>query len=277
MSVAVNGNSAMLSNDSHVSLTFIGASCNAGLLPMTKANIITFSPEKGRNAVIAVTTYYNPPGKDPIQKDQFFIGATWEEGVLVVNLNKNFISPLGRLGSINDDGDIETLANGQRFISINTKQHPLDEHLQKEKDRLIAKGYRLIDDPNLICKYLIGDANEADLEFAATEDNRSQTERELGKARQQLAEQTDVLERNRQTVKAAIADVEEARATIQRLTEEKKALEKKNDEDKADFVSFVVKISRIIQASRFGNRGLTLNLIGTRVSDFLRENPSKKN
>ncbi len=277
MNAAVNGNSASLSNGSHVQMTFIGASCNAGLSPMTNSSIIPFGPEKGRNAVVAVTTYYNPPGKDPIEKDQFFIGSTWEGDKLIVNLNQNFISPLGRLGSINDNGDIETLANGQRFISINPAYHSLGENLRKEKDRLIEKGYRIIDDPNLICKYLIGDANEADLEFAATEDNRSQTERELGKAQQQLAEQAGVLERNRQTVKAAIADVEEARATIQRLTEEKKALEKKNDEDKADFVSFVVKISRIIQASRFGNRGLTLSLIGTRVSDFLRENPNKKN
>lgn len=271
MSATASGGAAVISNDPNVTFLFVGASCQASLQPMTpNVDSLSLSVEKGKNAVVSIRARYSyaTRGTAHLEFNQFLVGLSWKDDKLVVDLEKNFISPLGRLANMDESGNLQTLANGQRFVAL---------HPESKKEDWTIKGYRIIDDPNLICKYLIGDANEADLEFAATEDNRSQTERELGKARQQLAEQADVLERNRQTVKAAIADVEEARATIQRLTEEKKALEKKNDEDKADFVSFVVKISRIIQASRFGNRGLTLSLIGTRVSDFLRENPNKKN
>ena len=259
MSVAVSAGSAVLSNDHYNLLTFIGASCNAGLSPMTMhVSMIPFTPEKGKDAVVAVTSYYNPPGKTPTQNDQFFIGVTWEGEKLIVNLDQNFVSPLGRLGSINDHGNIETLANGQRFISINLGYYSVEgPGLQKEKDRLIAKGYRLIDDPNLICKYLVGDVIAEDLELAATEDKRTETERKLDETEKLVIALRESARQAMGWVETFKNDNLELGQTIQGLKTEVLHLKASKNAIDCSHRAVLLKIYNLIGETGFGTRKKT--------------------
>ena len=147
------GGSAVISNDPGVTFLFVGASCQASLQPMTSdVDSVSLAVEKGKNSVVAIRTRYSAGDRSGrVEFSQFLVGLSWKDDKLVVDMDKNFVSPLGRLANLDESGNLQTLINGQRFVALREEN--------KDGGCWVVKGYRIIKDPNLICKYLVGDAN----------------------------------------------------------------------------------------------------------------------
>lgn len=165
----INGNTEM---------QFIGASCEASARPgHDHLTSITLAPKKGEKAVVALITTCNY-SKQPTIIVSSLIGLRWDGDKLFVDKDEDFVSPSGRLGQVHSSGtSLVVTTRGQRFhCSISCRW------TQAERDELSSVvGVRIVDDANLLCRYLVDQASFEQLEVAASGDLRTAEQKELAR------------------------------------------------------------------------------------------------
>lgn len=160
-------------------LAFLGASCPASAIPGNDGlSSITLSPNKGEEAVVALTTYTRYGGKNPDISAGGLIRLRWEGDKLFVDTDKLFISLADRLGQVVPNGRILLVrTQGQMFgLSIAEPQYR-----DKYERVLLMTGddLRIVHDANLLCRYLVGRATFEELEAVAVEDYRTADEKRI--------------------------------------------------------------------------------------------------
>ncbi len=168
-------------------MDFFGASCRASVRPMTRyLDSITISPEKGKDGVVAFSVeHYAEQKQGDYLKTTLFAPITWNGDKVQVNLDAPFVPHPDRLAQI-ECRDALVVTTKDQVFACRMPSVLGDKDTAKEKEALIKKGYRLVDDANLLCRFLVEQATLGDLEAAATLDKRSQMERELAECRNEL-------------------------------------------------------------------------------------------
>ena len=220
-------------------LMLIGASCKVSITPMTKyLNSISFAVPEGQKAVIAITAVHVLQGKHSQEEHgRFLIPVFWKEKTLMVDLEQPFVPHPDRLGQITCDEDLLVWVGEQKFIAC--PPHVLGKaDLKKKREKLIAEGYRVVDDPNLLCRYMVGQATVEDLKAAATLDRRSQVERELAGTKTSLDTALEVISQLR------------CKLVIERNDRDFLALQLKNNQDQLSREGQVVREIILNQGER---------------------------
>lgn len=176
--VSVSDGIAVISGlNSTTKITLIGASCTASVKPGAyNLDSVTLVPKKGESAVVAVITDYNSMTKGmSLITVGGLILLDWKNGKLFVNKDDDFVSPVDRLGQVHVyEKDLSVTTHGQEFNTARDSWdgiHP--DYLAQKRDRLLKKGVRIVDDPTLLCRYLVGQASFEELEAVASGDLRS--------------------------------------------------------------------------------------------------------
>lgn len=141
----------------------LGASCKTLIPPSAQYSLksLVLQPERGKDAVLAISINTT---RDQLLNEGYLISVYWLKERLMVDLKKNFISPLGRVGQVIGGGNdqskpgIVVLHDNQRFIF--GASH-LSNNLQ----------CRRIEDPNLLCKFLVGEIGGEELDKVAEPNN----------------------------------------------------------------------------------------------------------
>ncbi len=245
------GSVAFVSNDLITRLSFFGASCTANVLPLTGSlSSIVLVPKKGKNAVVAFCLTQIPNSKHSVRMDsyQILVLQAREGEEHVVDMNTQFVSFEGRLGSLTNNGLLVTFGT-QGFISPNVNA----ESFEEKKKELIEQGFRVVKDPNLLCEFLAGDIGPEDLRAAATLDQRSLIERELEEVKGELGNTKSKLEfievclsrerekseRDREDTQTTIREAVEAEGNLQRQVEALKEFVAQDEKVKAELLSQV--------------------------------------
>ncbi len=193
--VAVDRNSAVFSTNlpySCAEMAFAGASCPASSPPGTgEIQTLQISVPTGDPAIVAlkVRTKTNEGKRVGLTtQDSFFIiKAVWREGKLIVDLEELFVPPADRLVGLDGNLDIRVTTGGQVFTTCrNQWASPESLAFREKKETCLASGCRIVNNPNLLLRFAVGQTTLDDLEAAATLDHRSQTERELGQVKAEI-------------------------------------------------------------------------------------------
>ena len=194
LTVAVEKNSAVISaNMPHVnaSMTFAGASCPASVSPVTYGiQSLQVSVPTGENALVALRVIHltrTGKGVGTIHDNyQFLIPIKWENGKLIVGLEEVLVPPADRLLQLASNLDVSITTSGQLFTTCHNEWTPGYPAFEEKKAKCLGDGKRIVEDPGLLLRFALGQATLEDLEAAATLDKRSQTERELARAKAAL-------------------------------------------------------------------------------------------
>lgn len=205
LKVKVEGlNVLLMPVTSNVTIRLVGSSCRASCpVPSSSLNSVVFVLQKGQDAVVAITVIHDPGAKSQNTYVRQIVGLKWINEKVVIDLDTPFLSPEGRLGNIDSQDDLMVQVGEQWFVAVFDNWHGrYSENYKEKKDKALKAGYRLVDDPNLLCRYLIGEATVEELEVAATADRRTQLELALANVSSnldvktaELAEKTAKLDR----------------------------------------------------------------------------------
>ncbi|OHA18530.1 MAG: hypothetical protein A2664_02740 [Candidatus Taylorbacteria bacterium RIFCSPHIGHO2_01_FULL_46_22b] len=183
-SIRIEGGSAVITKDNDEHFSFIGASCPVSTTPFNHyALSVSVAPQKGTRAVVVIGSS-NQPGKKAT--NTFLINLSWEGDKLIADMKNHFVPLPDRLVETGGKqfGFVVTYKD-QRFTTFDSSEFN-DADVPQKRCQLEDKGLRIVDDPNLLCRFLVNQATFEDLEAAATLDKRSQTERDLAWTRAQL-------------------------------------------------------------------------------------------
>lgn len=179
------------------SMMFIGASCTASTPAFTYGvQDVTITPSREESGVVALrVTRETFTGKGiGVHRDEFnfLIPFTWGNGRLVVDLEQPFLGTPDRLGQLVGDGDLTVMTDGQRFTTCRNPWVQLDyPAFLEKKEKMVSQGCRIVEDPNLICEFLAGKKDLADLVAAASLDRREFIVQQLERTRCALAAEMD--------------------------------------------------------------------------------------
>ncbi len=216
-------------------VVFVGASCATSAVPFTRTHDLTISPLGKENGVVAlVIVKESRTGKGATthwDNYQFLVPFSWDEGKLEIDDEHPFLPMPDRLGQINSAYDLMVSTAGQRFSTCRNEwvdpNHPA--YLKKKSD-LLEQGVRIIDDPNLLCRFLVGQATLENLESVATMDKRDHKEyllhiastgwEEEKSKTAQLTKMAAELEKNRDAWKDKWYEVDEDYQSVSRERKE---------------------------------------------------------
>ena len=211
-------------------LAFLGASCPASAIPGNDGLCsVTLSPNKGQDAVVALATYYNHNKKSQEIREGGLICLRWEGDKLFVDVDKPFISPADRLGQVVPFGRIlQVTTRGQTFAMSTIE----DQYRKMYEDPLKLRGARIVNDANLLCRYLVGQATFEELEAVASGDQRSAEKiqiTDLYKRCRSLSNRCWLSENQSrreiegkaaETISAQAGEIQELRAKLSRVTDQ---------------------------------------------------------
>jgi hypothetical protein len=183
-------------------LAFLGASCPASAIPGNDGlSSVTLSPNKGEDAVVALATFFDPGGKNKEIREGGLVRLYWEGDKLIVDTDKLFISPADRLGQVVPSGRIlQVTTRGQTF-AMSTAD---DKYRNMYEEPLTVRGARIVNDANLLCRYLVGQATFEELEAVASGDLRT-------------AERIQFESQYQALLDRSLADLESAKEEVKRL------------------------------------------------------------
>lgn len=184
LTVRASAGSVIIQTIKNIPFTLVAATCDTGTPPSYERRLTSLMvrPQEAKLSLIAITI--NTQGHGYGENHPYIIPITWVNGKIVVDLDSEFISPIGRLGQVVLLGDFRSLhvvVSGQRFVSRALPGDP--------------PAHRVVEDADLLLRYLAGHAADEDLEAAATLDKREFTERELAKRTAELERAQGKLEK----------------------------------------------------------------------------------
>jgi hypothetical protein len=197
-----NGNSIVISaNTLHVNanIGFVGASCTASVMPFTLGVLqsIQLSVEKGRREFVALeikNAVRSGKGGSYYDHYLFLIPIVWKNEKLFANLDEEFVSSSGCLIQLTEELDISITTGEQRFSTCRNgwgdEQCPA---FVSKKKKLIDCGYRIVNNPNLLCQFAVGKISLKALEESASPDGRSTAEIERDELRSQLMKSSAII------------------------------------------------------------------------------------
>ena len=151
-----------------MSINFVGASCPASVVPGTDGSSkIQFSPVRGREDVAALVVVHND-GRRGCLKTAGFVRFRWAREKVEVDLGI-FVSKMG-LVQVMPNGDLLVTTHGQKFGTCHSRYDGRGECFKTKKEFFLKAGCRIVDDPDLLCRYLIGHATFGELEAVASKD-----------------------------------------------------------------------------------------------------------
>lgn len=183
------------------SIMFIGASCTASTPAFTYGiQDVTITPAREESGVVALrVTRETFTGKGiGVHRDEFnfMVPFAWNNGRLMVDLEQPFLGTPDRLGQIVGDGELTVMTDGQRFTSCrNAWVQPDYPAFLEKKEKMVSQGYRIVEDPNLLCEFLAGKKDMVDLQAAATLDRREFIVQQLDRTRCALAAEMEQTQR----------------------------------------------------------------------------------
>ena len=166
-------------------MTFLGASCISSVRPGTdRLNSITLSPSKGEKAVVALITYcmYS---KQPNIIIGGLVDLRWDGDKLIVE-EREFISPPDRLGQV---------MPGIRTLQVTTKGQTFAACWKSYAEELEKQGVRIVEDANMLCRYLVNLASFEELEAVASGDLRTRYEIETTNLKLELRQRREEIAR----------------------------------------------------------------------------------
>jgi hypothetical protein len=173
VSVSVDNGTVVLGGyGADFSVNLIGSSCVTGAIPGNKRlSTVSFAPNKGEEAVVALCVNYGTYRKgDTLTYLRSFLRLYWDGNKLIADLSQ-YICPSDRMGQITAEDDLIVATKGQRFSSLPNGLY--ESHRQERKQELLKQGVRIVDDANLLCRYLVGQATFEELEAVASGDMRT--------------------------------------------------------------------------------------------------------
>jgi hypothetical protein len=92
-----------------------------------------------------------------------------------VDKDEDFVPVADRLGQIHVyEKDLSVNTRGQEFNTAHDAWGGIHaDYLANKRDPLLKKGIRIVDDANLLCRYLVGQATLKELEAEASGDQRT--------------------------------------------------------------------------------------------------------
>lgn len=153
-------------------MEFIGGSGWISLRPSGSSNsAITITAGTGNSGVVVIKVTNTSDRQS--QSSIFMVPINWIDAKMVIDLDKPYVSRPDRLLQVNSEGQITVTTPEFTFTAPS---------IAADRKKLVDEGHRLVDDPNLLCRFVVGQATLADLEAAATLDKRDQIERDLAQA-----------------------------------------------------------------------------------------------
>ncbi len=180
------GTVTLYGGSSSWTVNFIGSSCQAsapaGAHDLTS---VTFTPAIGKREVVALCMVH-ADGKSGVQWICGLVGLTLDGDKIHVDLGFPF--ERDRLGQVTADGKLTVTTEGQRFFYSEGFAENTRRHLSKEPEQCLLQGVRLVNSPNLLCRYLVGQADIRELEAAASGDMRTAEQIRLANVQAELRE-----------------------------------------------------------------------------------------
>jgi hypothetical protein len=175
MSASVKDGTVVLGGyTSDFSVTLVGSSCSASVLPGVRGlSTVSLAPDSGQEAVVALCIRLGSRRKgDCITDLRGFLGLRWEGPKLIVDFGQ-YICPSYCLGQVTDSEDLMVTTHGQVFSTCRNEWIPgAEQYYEKKKQGMLAKRIRIVEDANLLCRYLVGQATFEELDLAASGDLR---------------------------------------------------------------------------------------------------------
>ncbi|MES3031162.1 MAG: hypothetical protein V4697_01980 [Patescibacteria group bacterium] len=214
LSVAVSNNVAVFSMPFHPGwMNFLGASCTACCEAGSSAATFTITAKPGEDAVVVIMTTHKQTSKGGGFDDNLcVIPITWNQGKMIVDLEKPFLSMSDRLlnvsKTVTTGTSLMVTTRGQKFIY--TKTPPAEG----------VEGMRLVANATTLLGYAVGHVSFESLEAAATLDKRSLEEREKTEALARLGQaESEISELQRQLKNSASESTEARRYLSETLVQ----------------------------------------------------------
>ncbi len=160
LSAKVSENKTILLNGISLNqITFIGATMPVSVKPGDEVNFFTLAPEKEKQGIVAVAVYtknYCRQKGDPGIQLSFFLRVENPDTTGPhIDLEDPWIPGSDRLGQIIGT-NIHVRIDGELFSTF-------------KRYSALESGYNYVPDPNIICKYLIGEVGPDEVRAAVSE------------------------------------------------------------------------------------------------------------
>lgn len=166
----------------------IGSSCSASLPSGMEGSVVTFSPNRGKEAVAAIqVSIGSGTYRDPIRLISGLIRIYWDGDKAVVDKG-HFEPRTDCLGQVSDSGDLIVTTQGQRFATCHERKVGRGEEVFEKRNQYLKVGIRIIDAnrANLLCQYLVGQATFEELEAVASSDLRTAEQIRIRKLEEEI-------------------------------------------------------------------------------------------
>lgn len=138
-------------------INFIGASCPASVGPITHGlTSVTVAPQKGKKGLVALQVWHKPIGGHDPNRDLCYLLPTTHDSRPFVELADPFIPTADCLAQLMDSGLLVTVGD-KKFIAPNFCSDNADG-LAEMKALWAKQETKVVNDPNLLCRFLVGDA-----------------------------------------------------------------------------------------------------------------------
>jgi len=158
-------------------LHFVGATCTASARPGTGGhNSISLAKASEDEAIVALVITHRSPQKFVNDiRDGVILRLSWKNGLVTVHKDEDFVSPADRLAQVDGETyELQVTTHGQMFsLCRNVWGNDIDRSFLNKRQAYRNKGLRIVDDANLLCRYVINQASFEELEAAASDDLRS--------------------------------------------------------------------------------------------------------
>jgi hypothetical protein len=244
LSVKAVGTTATFTHNSAGWMYFRGASCIASLPPNGggRVNMVSVSIPHGQQAVVALNAtkaVADDRGRTHYEEGSFLIPIIWEDNKMVVDLDSPFIAAPDRLGQIDEQSRLVVTVGNQRFASSLCVDEPANSlKINGDGAILVEKGFRFVKDPNLLCKFLVGDISLDMLEEAASPDGRSASEIELDGLREQHHKDVETIGLQALEIRSLELDLQKVREHLLAEKNGNKTLENEKTDLEAEIRKF---------------------------------------
>lgn len=230
-------------------INFIGASCPASVGPITHGlTSVTVAPQKGKKGLVALQVWHKPIGGHDPNRDLCYLLPTTHDSRPFVELADPFIPTADHLAQLMDSGLLVTVGD-EKFVAPNFCSDNADG-LAEMKALWAKQETKVVNDPNLLCRFLAGDAT---LEEVSAVAKASQSVEDLPAKYAALESLCDELEKTVTKIEARrYTAASSARTVIARALELQQMAE------------FMISVAR---TAKFGNRKNSLKIIAGHKED----------
>ncbi len=247
LSVGIRGNVATFAIPHNPGwIMVLASSCATSVERNTACQQLSISANTGEDAVVILKQRKD---KEKIGLDFFtyIISVTWSGSKMCVDLDSAYVPHTGRLLAVDDNDMISVVTDGQRFVFKDKTTVDDDTAWDKKK-------FRVVSDPNILCRFALEQASFDDLVASATLDMRGQVERDLQQLREQhaalLKKSSNEEQAHRRFVEATSSDLD----VKTRLLNEEKTKSSQLESKIRILETFIFRVQRVLSKKYFWNR-----------------------